>query len=187
MAVFLLLAACATVVVAPAAPEEPVAVFLLDHGGHASLVLPAGEGRLVRYAYGDFRWYALEQTGPGSGFAALLGGTPAALGRGELKGPAEVQAVRAQVREGTVQVYELRVARAASERLRGELDELFEANRATLVHSATYDLDFVRHPTPYSAEHNSNVVTARWLEALGCEVQGPSLITNWRVEPPAGD
>jgi len=182
----LLLAGCATVVVAPAAPEEPVAVFLLDHGGHASLVLPAGEHGLVRYAYGDFRWYALNQTGPGTGIAALIGGTPAALGRGKLKGPAEVPAVRAQVREGTEQVYELRVARAASERLRAELDGLFAANRATLVYSATYDLEFVRHPTPYSAEHNSNLVMAGWLEALGCEVEGAGLITNWRVKTSTG-
>src|SRR5512134_163902 len=186
MAAPLLLAGCATVVVAPAAPEEPVTVFLLDHGGHASLVLPAGKGRLVRYAYGDFRWYALDQTGLGSGLAALVGGTPAALGRGELQGPPEAQAVRAQVREGIQQLYELRVARAASERLRAELDRLHAANRATLVYSATYELEFVRHPTPYSAEHNSNLVMAGWLEALGCEVQGAGLITNWRVRTPAG-
>jgi hypothetical protein len=186
MAALLLLAGCATVVVAPARPEDPVTVFLLDHGGHASLVLPAEKGRLVRYAYGDFRWYALGETGPGTGLAALAGGTPAALGRRELRGPAEARALRAQVREGTQQLHELRVARAASERLRAELDELHAANRASLVYSATYDLEFVRHPVPYSAEHNSNVVMARWLEALGCEVRGAGLITNWSVRTPPG-
>ena len=93
MAASLLLAGCATVVVAPAAPEDPVPAFLLDHGGHASLVLPAEKGRLVRYAYGDFSWYALGRTGPGTGLAALAGGTPAALGRGELAGPAEARSV----------------------------------------------------------------------------------------------
>ncbi|HEX6828018.1 MAG TPA: hypothetical protein VF104_03465 [Burkholderiales bacterium] len=186
MTTLLLLAGCGTVVVAPVAPEEPVTAFLLDHGGHASLVLPTGEGGLVRYTYGDFRWYALDQTGLGSGLAALLGGTPAALGRGELKGPAVATAVRAQVREGIQQLYELRVARAASERLRAELDGLYAANRATLVYSATYDLEFVRHPAPYSAEHNSNLVMAGWLETLGCKVEGVGLITNWRVKNPAG-
>ena len=185
IAASLLLAGCATVVVAPAAPEDPVPAFLLDHGGHASLVLPAEKGRLVRYAYGDFSWYALGRTGPGTGLAALAGGTPAALGRGELAGPAEARSVQAQVREGTERVYELRVPRAASERLRAELDGIYAANRATLVYSATYDLEFVRHPVPYSAEHNSNVVMARWLEALGCKVEGAALITNWRVENPA--
>lgn len=184
LAATLLLGGCATVVVAPTAPEEPVSVFLLDHGGHASLVLPAGERGLVRYSYGDFRWYALGQTGLGEGLSALAGGTPAALGRRELRGPAEAQAVRAQVREGIRQLYELRVAGAASERLRGELEALFAANRATLVYSATYDLEFVRHPVPYSAEHNSNLVMARWLEVLGCEVEGAGLVTNWRVEKP---
>jgi hypothetical protein len=184
LAAALVLPGCATVVVPPAAPDEPVAVFLLDHGGHASLVLPAGEGGLVRYAYGDYRWYALEQTGPGSGLAALLGSTTGALGRGKLRGPAEARAVRAQVREGTRQVFALRVARAASERLRAELDGIFAADRGTPVYSATYDLEFVRHPVPYSAEHNSNVVTAGWLESLGCEVKGAGLITNWSVTLP---
>lgn len=184
MAGSLLLAGCATLVVAPTAPEEPVSVFLLEHGGHASLVLPAGERGLVRYAYGDLRWYALGQTGPAEGLAALLGETPAALGRRELRGPADAETVRAQVREGIQQLYELRVARAASERLRADLDGIYAANRATLVYSATYDLEFVRHPVPYSAQHNSNLVMAGWLKALGCEVQGAGLITNWRVATP---
>lgn len=184
MAASLLLAGCATLVVAPTAPEEPVSVFLLEHGGHASLVLPAGERGLVRYAYGDLRWYALGQTGPAEGLAALLGETPAALGRRELRGPADAETVRAQVREGIQQLYELRVARAASERLRADLDGIYAANRATLVYSATYDLEFVRHPVPYSAQHNSNLVMAGWLKALGCEVQGAGLITNWRVATP---
>ncbi|HET9700136.1 MAG TPA: hypothetical protein VFP70_04360 [Burkholderiales bacterium] len=180
----LLLAGCATVVVAPTAPEEPVSVFLLEHGGHASLVLPGGERGLVRYAYGDLRWYALGQTGPAEGLAALLGETPAALGRRELRGPADAETVRSQVREGIQQLYELRVARARSERLRADLDGIYAANRATLVYSATYDLEFVRHPVPYSARHNSNFVMAGWLTALGCEVQGAGLITNWRVATP---
>ena len=91
------------------------------------------------------------------------------------------------MREGTERVYELRVPRAASERLRAELDGIYAANRATLVYSATYDLEFVRHPVPYSADHNSNVVMARWLEALGCKVEGAALITNWRVKTPAAE
>jgi hypothetical protein len=184
LAAALLPAGCATVVVPPTAPREPVTVFLLDHGGHASLVLPAGTRGLVRYTYGDFRWYAQGQTGIAEGLAALAGGTPAALGRRELRGPAEAQALRAQVREGIQQLLELQVAGAASEGLRGELEELFAANRATLVYSATYDLEFVRHPIPYSAEHNSNAVMAGWLEALGCRVEGAGLITNWRLWAP---
>ena len=114
---------------------------------------------------------------PGGFFNSLLG-------RRELRGPADAETVRAQVREGIQQLYELRVARAASERLRADLDGIYAANRATLVYSATYDLEFVRHPVPYSAQHNSNLVMAGWLKALGCEVQGAGLITNWRVATP---
>ena len=47
-----LLGGCTTTVVVPPAPEQPRAVFLLDHGRHATLVLETAEGGLVRYAYG---------------------------------------------------------------------------------------------------------------------------------------
>src|ERR687898_1077107 len=66
-----IVAACAaTFVVAPpplvpAATRAPVAV--LDHGQHSSLVIGRPDGRMVRYAYGDWRWYAEGKTGAAEG------------------------------------------------------------------------------------------------------------------------
>ena len=65
------------------------------------------------------------------------------------------------------------------------LDAVFLANISSLVHNDAYDLDFVYHPEPYSAFHNSNEVVADWLEELGCRVMRPSLFFTWKLDAPA--
>src|SRR5688572_25859227 len=80
-ATLLFLAGCTTTIVPPSAVAEPARVAVLDHGRHTSLLVELpGEGAMVRYAYGDWRWYALGQTGVLEGIAALSG-NKSALGR----------------------------------------------------------------------------------------------------------
>lgn len=52
------LAGCVAHVQPPRVERGAQKVFLVDHGRHPSLVLPHGEGRAVRYAYGDWKWFA---------------------------------------------------------------------------------------------------------------------------------
>jgi hypothetical protein len=85
----LCLSGCTTVVVPPARVAEPARVALLDHGRHASLVLKTAESGMVRYAYGDWDWYAQGTTGAIEGSAAVLWPTRAALGRRRLPGPGD--------------------------------------------------------------------------------------------------
>jgi hypothetical protein len=164
--------------------SEPEPVFLLDHGRHSSLVLPAEGGGLVRYSYGDWQYYALGRTGLTSGFSALFGNTQAALGRRELQGARTAANVRSQVRIGIEQLIELRAEASDVHRLREELDDLYRAALPARVYNAQMDLDFVPHPEPYTLSHNSNLMVAKWLEALGCRVRGRPVLSNWRV---AGD
>lgn len=183
LAMFALLGSgCARVtVVAPTPPESPVAVFLLDHGRHSSLVLPIGQGGMVRYSYGDWEFYALRRTGLSTALAALLGPTQAALGRKQLAGPLTEAAVRRQLRIGIEYVFEISVELAAALQLQAQLETLFEAGRAGLIYSAEMDVEFVPHPVPYTLGHNSNRVVGEWLEALGCTVEGRALWSRWRV------
>jgi hypothetical protein len=176
------LAACTNVVIPPPAPPEPQSVFVLDHGRHASLVLPAADSGMVRYAYGDWRYYAQWQTGVVETTGAVVWPTTAALGRRELRTPATPAGVRAAVQVGIEHLYEVTVDKRAIRRLRGQLDAVFQANLATRLYNPAYDLEFVHHPDAYTIIHNSNRVVARWLQDLGCQVSGPLLFSRWQVK-----
>lgn len=170
----------ATTIEPPAAPEDPVSVFLLDHGRHATLVLPHPEG-IVRYAYGDWAWYAEVKTGPLRAVAALLFPSRGALGRRVMDGPATEAAVRGEVRVGIEHLHRFTVEKRRMEALRSELETLFAAGRAVRLENRGYDLTFVPHPESYWAFRNSNQKVAQWLERLGCRIRGSALWSDWRI------
>jgi len=179
----ILLGGCSTTVVPPAKLDEPARVFLLDHGRHTSLVLSTPEDGLVRYAYGDWRFYAERQTGPGHAIAALLWRTPGALGRRELKGPVTAAGVRTRVPLVIEALYEIEVERTRVDALRADLDAIFNAAEEPLD-TPEVDLFFAPHPRYYNLRHNSNTVVADWLEQLGCEIKGPAILARWRIREP---
>lgn len=180
-----IVAACAaTYVVAPppllpATARAPVAV--LDHGRHSSLVIGLPDGRMVRYAYGDWRWYAEGKTGAAEGYAALFRETPSALGRRVMAGPLTAETLRRQVRVGIEDMLLLDVDAAAAQRLVAKLDEIAEAGRAHMLTNQQADLDFFPHPVPYTEAHSSNRVLAGWLREMGAEVEGDGLIADWKL------
>ncbi|MFA9460067.1 hypothetical protein [Thiohalorhabdus methylotrophus] len=181
----LLLVGCAATGVRP--PPEPGnasrAVFLLDHGRHASLVLSTPTGDLIRYAYGDWRYYAERDTGIGSGLAALFSNTPAALGRRKLPGPPEPGVVCLRVRVPVEALYPIRVAGDEVDALRRRLDGMHaEPDRRLYVRA--YDLVFVPYPGPYRLPITSNGKVAQWLRALDVEVEGDPLWSDWALEGP---
>ncbi len=143
--------------------------------------MPSRTGGLVRYAYGDWEWYALVHTGAAQGTRAVLGRTQATLGRRELPGPVGQASVRREVRVPIEALFTIHVARARIEQLRRELDQIFYSNQSKLVYNPLYDLEFVPDPTPYSLSHNSNRVAADWLIELGCKVRGAAIFSWWKV------
>jgi hypothetical protein len=179
--VILLLAGCGTtVVIAPQEPREPLPVFLLDHGRHTSLVLPAPDGSVTRYAYGDWEFYAERKTGPGHAVAAILWPTGSALGRRHLAGPPTEAAVLAQVRVGIQEIHPLYVEASRVMSLRDRLNSYFEVGEVR--ETPEVDLSFVPYPHRYSLHHNSNTVIADWLTELGAEVSRRPVWAGWRVE-----
>jgi hypothetical protein len=175
------LAGCATTIHPPPQPAEPARIAVLDHGRHASLLAEGPDGGMVRYSYGDWQWYALEQTGAGEATSAVFGPTQAALGRRFLPGPLSPVSVSQQVRVPVEDAVYLAVDRRDLDRLRERLDRIFAENSAKRIYNASYDLEFVPHPTPYSASHNSNRVVGTWLEELGCRLDGAPFLSVWRV------
>lgn len=174
---------CTTQITPPTELEAPAMVFVLDHGRHTSLVMSTPDGAMVRYAYGDWRYYAERETGVIRAIAALLWNTQAALGRRELPGPPTAEAVRAQVPLVINALHGIEVERALIETLRAELDAVFDAAERIRETPAT-QLAFVPYPRAYNLRHNSNTVIADWLERLGCETRGPALVASWRINRP---
>lgn len=178
----LLLAACAATVRPPPEPDAPRAVFLLDHGRHTSLVLARDDDGLVRYVYGEWRWYAEMDTGFLRTFPVLFKHTPAALGRRELAGPPEPDQVRAQIKVVIRELHDFQAEADRVDALIGDLDAQFDAHRETLHYNSVYDLEFVHHPIPYRLGHNSNHLAGQWLKQLGFEIRGNPVFGRWRVE-----
>jgi len=181
----LLLTGCATGVTPPPAPvRDPRPVFLLDHGRHASLVLTTPVGNLVRYAYGDWRYYAERDTGIGSALAALFAETPAALGRRKLPGPPRPAVVCERVRVPIEELFPLEVPGPRVDALRRRLDRIFAAGKGRHLYAAAYDLVFTPFPGSYRLPTTSNGKVAEWLRDLGVRVAGSPLFSSWKLEGP---
>ncbi|HEX2971329.1 MAG TPA: hypothetical protein VHP11_03290 [Tepidisphaeraceae bacterium] len=174
------LTGCTNVITPPPPPADPVTVYLLDHGRHPSLVLPRPDGNLTRYAYGNWSWYALGKTGVFQALGALFIPGQAGLGRREFDSPSLQPILELDPAE---HIYAIQVERADADRLRTQLDSLFQANISTLHPNNDYHLDFVHHPESYCFFHNSNHVAADWLRDLNCRVKGPDLLSQWRLSP----
>jgi hypothetical protein len=184
-AVALFLTGCVTTVLTPPQnPDNPRTVFLIDHGRHSSLVISTDGGELVRYAYGDWRYYADQDTSIASGAAALFWPTPATLARGELKGPADVDTLRGQLRVGVQEIHVFEVAGVDADRVAQYLDELHLDGVADHTYVAAYDMVFAPHPEPYTWRNNSASVLADWVEEMGVEVRGLGLVASWEVATP---
>jgi hypothetical protein len=181
----ILLTGCGTTYLQPPLnPPDPRAVFVVDHGRHTSLVIATEAGSLVRYAYGDWRYYADQDTRLRAGASALFCRTPSTLARRELQGPAEKAALLAQMQVGVQVIHALEVGGADADRLRTQLDALHaqEADRHQYV--AVYDLVFAPYPEPYTWKNNSATKIARWLDEIGVEVKGLALVARWKVVAP---
>lgn len=181
----LALPACTTIIHPPPAPHMPSTIAVLDHGRHASLLVEVpGAASVVRYSYGDWGWYALRRTGAVEATDAILLPSQGALGRRELPGPLSAESIARHVRVGIEEAIVLQVEAQAARALIARLDGLYADNLASRIYNESYDLEFVHHPDDYWALRNSNQMVAAWLVILGCEIDGPALLSDWRLGPP---
>ncbi len=78
------LGGCQHLIEPPGNVSDPVGVFVIDYGRHASLALPEEDSGLVEWSWGDWNWFALERTGPLEGLQALFASPRSTLSRREL-------------------------------------------------------------------------------------------------------
>lgn len=183
LSILLACSGCAATVTPGEIPGHvaPRSVFLLDHGRHPSLALSRDDGSLVRYVYGDWRWYAKRETGFFRIFPTLFAETQAALGRRILPGPPEAEVIRRQLRVEVKRIHPITAPAGLVDHLLTDLETRFDSARDTLIYNPVYDLEFVHHSRPYRLSYNSNHAAADWLEELGMEVRGHPTIGFWRV------
>lgn len=180
----LLLTACTTKLSPPVSVTTPRSVYVLDHGHHTSLVLSDASGHYYRYAYGDWRYYALTETGPWSGLRALLTPTQAALGRREFTADGSVQNIIRAAGVTTERVIELQVEAERVDALHQQLEQIYQDNLPTRHRQPAHNFDFVKHPQPYTLRHNSNRMVADWLTQMDVTVSRRPTVTTWQLEPP---
>ena len=180
----LLVSGCAARVTPPDSHKltQPADVYLLDHGRHASLVLPHEKGGVARYSYGDWRWYVEGEQRFWVGVTAMLWPTKAGLGRGLYPHADLPQDMESLAPEGLDEAYVLQAELQQVRLLQRQLDSHFAQQALfTPVYSATHGLDFVPYPRHYTAFHQSNLKVAQWLRALNMQVTGSPWLSNWKV------
>ncbi|MGJ3253026.1 MAG: DUF2459 domain-containing protein [Elainellaceae cyanobacterium] len=169
-----------TVIIPPAAPVVPTTVYITDYGFHSRLLLPDGEGGLVQYAYGDWRYFALNQHGVVDGVAALFAPTPGTLARQEFSDLSDLRQVLGSDWQDTL--LSISVANADVMELVADLDARFHQNINSRVEGSNSELVFVRDSQTYTIFHNSNHELAAWLDQLNCQVKGFVTWPNFRVK-----
>jgi hypothetical protein len=177
----LVLSGCAATIIPPDPGVDSTPVYVLDHGRHNSLVLVVADDRVMRYALGEWDWYAERETGFGRSLQALFKPTPSALARARLLGPAEPDCWVVQVGSEIRRVYAFAAERQRVVRLADEIDAHFERPDARPEYRAELNLEFVPGPQPYTLGHNSNHQVAEWLAVLGFEVSG--VVAFGRLRP----
>ena len=165
----------------PASVSDPVGVFVIDYGRHASLALPDDEGGLVEWSWGDWNWFALERTGIQEGLQALFASRRSTLSRRELVPAENTDEFAARV--GAENVLSLEVERERAAALQRELEARWRRGRDKAVAHPSGRV-FVPENRRYSLFNSSVHEVARWLEALGAEVSGMSLTANFKLREP---
>lgn len=175
------LGACQYVIEPPARVSDPVEVFVIDYGRHASLALPKEDSGLIEWSWGDWKWFALERTGPIEGLQALFASRRSTLSRRELP-PAE-HADPLAARVGAEEVLALNVERERARELQRHLQARWLRRREEAVTHPSGRV-FVPDDARYSLSNNSVHELARWLEALGANVSGAGVTANFKLRKP---
>ena len=176
---FLLAGGCATIT-PPAHPADPVTVYVVDYGRHASLLLPEPGDQWVEFGYGEWGWFAEDRENLLRAPLILLLPAQGTMGRGPAVEPGPDPGWM-----GAEQVFAIAVARADATALRDRLHAPFQDNAAK-IHRNEHGMEFVPVRDPYCLFHNCNSELAEWLRALGCRVRGVVLLANFRLRPTPG-
>ena len=173
---------CATQIVPPPRPANPVAVYVTDYGRHSSILLPMGDGHLMEYSYGDWEFYALNKYKWYIGATKLILSDGSGLGRRILPHPGDDEALQKYINSKRLLRIEIEQSRVLE--LLAELDHRYNERLETMVFNNYSHAYFVKDDAHYGLFHTCNAETAGWLRKLGCKVEGLAVISNFEVAKP---
>ena len=180
VAVATCMSGCTTTIIPPSDPADPVSVYVIDYGRHASLLLPQPDGEvLIEYAYGDWGWFSLDESQWYDVFPTLFWPTQGSLGRWQHR----LEGDRASVRRSIAceEVLEVVVGSDDVARLLARLESRYRRQIDTRHYQSLYRLNFVHDEEDYHVFHNCNHVLAEWLRELGCDVRGLAMSADFVV------
>ncbi len=175
------LSGCQHVIEPPASVSNPVRVFVIDYGRHASLALPKESSGLVEWSWGDWNWFALERTKPRDGLRALFASPRSTLSRRELAPALDTGELTARI--GAEKLLSLNVERGRARALQRHLEARWKRRRREAVAHPSGRV-FVPDDARYSLSNNSVHELARWLEVLGADVSGTGVTADFKLRDP---
>lgn len=162
-------------IIPPNNPVNPNNIYLIDYGIHSRLILPGDRDKCFEYAYGDWQYFAINKQDWLTGAAALFLPTQGALGR-ELHKCDRLRLIAAQKDNSLLRIT---VEKAKVDPLLKLLNSYF--NRPTIqIENPHIGMTFVPYDRTYTVLHNSNHEVVRWLQDLGCRVEGFVLWANFK-------
>ena len=176
----LLSAGCSARIIPPTAPPRPQTVLVTDYGRHSSLILPDESGHLVEYTYGDWNFFALSETHWYNALQALFFSRGATIGVRHFDFGTDADQLTQRI--GCVTLLRISVDSPNIQLLRQQLTQRVDEHRSTRIYNPINDCEFVRDDECYSLWNNCNHLTARWLVALGCEIEGDPVTSKFTLQ-----
>ena len=174
------LCGCATIV-PPKHPVDPVPVYLANYGKHSSILLTDPRGHLNEYAYGDFKWFALNHVSAYDAVRALFFSTTPTIGRRQIAADDDIDSV--QRATNAYPVWRFLAPKEKVEHLIEQLDREYDAKLDTVTYNALTGLWYVKAGKHYSAFHNCNHAVAWWFKQIGCDIRGIPMFSGFKVDP----
>ena len=180
LALLLSLAGCTTTIVPPRDAAAPVLVYVVDHGRHSSLLLSQPDpNQMMEYTYGEWGWFAENDTGCARSVPTLFWPTQGTLGRRTLSLKSDVGAVRARFKDELV--YPVSVSRAKRDALLRKLDAEFQSRIDTRFYQPAFRTEFVYSDDKFWVFNNCNHATRVWLRELGCKAKWGGVWAKFRM------
>jgi hypothetical protein len=179
MLMTLFIGGCATTVIPPKNPADPVPVYLTDYGRHSSVLLPVAGGGFDEYAFGDWDFFALGHTKWWIAIRALIHSPQATLARRHIE-PGSDEAIQKQLGD-CKRLMRFDAAKMNVKNLAADLDERFN-EESPAIFSDYCKMYCVRDDECYWIFHNCNNVTAGWLKSLDCKIRGSAIYSNFHFK-----